>query len=150
MRRYGKTGRTLVMGALPALVALCLQGCVVAGAVLVVHLMSSKGYTVAARVNENADTVYSSLVRVAKSRHPDTLKIIKEDAAARQFEAQRTSAAGEEIWYAWKVAPVSRRECELVFSATIGERSGEEVKQEVHRVLNEFFDERGQKWTVVE
>lgn len=127
-------------------IAVSNSGCIATGIYVTHRIVSNKGHTVTAQINENADEIYSKLVAETKENDPETLKIIKNERARRKFEAKRTGAKGRKIWFEWHVKPITETTSELTVSASVGKQSKEEVVQLIEDQLTTFCDKNGYEW----
>lgn len=114
-------------------------GCtaILTGGYIIRELATSKSYTVNFKIAADADRVYRSLVEFAKQKNTRNIPIIKDDPKAREFEAGNL----EENW-GWKVWPVEGGS-EVAFSAAFTPERGEDIRQTVRDVLEEFFNRMG-------
>jgi hypothetical protein len=119
---------------------------------LSVHfLATSRSYTATMQVNDKAEVVWQSMVKFAKKRNPNNLRIKEENKEKLKFEATKITQNDEILWGSLKVTPVSETSCQLMFTATMGggKPLEKEMKDFVMETILLYCNETGLSCNIV-
>lgn len=132
------------------MISIYLSGCVAAIPMAIYYLNASKTFTVAAEMDAKAEDVYRSASSYSKSI-PGTKEIIVDDETEFKYEHRRiVPETGEEVWAAFQATPINQNKTHFIASATIGERSGDEVREFLLGSVQHFCEENRLECRIVE
>ena len=125
-----------------------LSGCV--AAVAIYYLQTPQSLTVAAEMDAKAEDVYRGFRSYSQSI-PGTIEIIVDDETEFRYEHKRIMPeTGEEVWFAFDVTAIGKNKSHFLGSATIGARSGDEVREYVLDGIQHFCKENRLECKIVE